>query len=158
MEKNERRLNLEGIMYDREGRFIPRNSNHGIISEDLANLRDTYMEAEREYFECLLANERLYEKFVILLEKDSEELFKMAMRLQEELETGELESAKDKEKMSRMTFETADKYHMKKLEETEALICLLLAAAADKAKINVKNRYFHEEEEEQEELGMHRSR
>ena len=45
---NDGRFNLDGILYDIDGSFMPMGSNHGNVSGVLADLRNTYMEAERE--------------------------------------------------------------------------------------------------------------
>ena len=128
-------IDLTGIMYNQDGTFIPRTGNTGNIDGELAHLRDTYMEAEREYFEYLLANPGLREEFIKLLNKHPDNLFETAMELQEKLETGDLETYEERIYMQSLDSEARDKYHMQKLEKVEGMLCLLLAAARDKARI-----------------------
>ena len=138
--------NLENSFYDENGSFRPLTANHGNISGDLAHLRDTYMESEREYFIALLSNPDIYNAFMDYAQHDSYDLFETAMTLQERLENGLLESVEEQEKMKQMTPEERDSFHMKRLEQTEGLLCLLYAAAKDKAKILELTRYFETKE------------
>ena len=131
----QKRVNLDGIMYDENGNFIPLAASHGNISSDLANFRDTYMKAEKEYFEYLLAIPRFYEAFNSYLHFDSGTLFSYAEDIHDRIENGNLESTKDLEIMKNMTPEERELFHLQKLEYAEALMCLLLAAARDKARI-----------------------
>ena len=103
--KNEgkERVNLEGIFYDEEGNFTPLTANHGNIDGDLAHLRNTYMESERENFESLLANEKIRKEFATYLQYDSSSLYKFAIKFQEKLESGMLE---DEQGLKRMKFMT----------------------------------------------------
>jgi hypothetical protein len=132
---NEGRVDLEGILYDEDGSFMPMGSNHGNISGELADLRNTYMEAEREYFERLLADSYIREYFEECMDKPADELFDRAMAIQDRLETGELETAEEKQAMRTMTPEEADALHMNRLERAEGIMCLLFAAAKDKVRI-----------------------
>lgn len=69
------------------------------------------------------------------MDYDSDMLFDEAMKIQEKLETGQLESTQELEKMRSMTPEERDEFHMEKLENVEGLMCLLLAATRDKVLI-----------------------
>ncbi len=131
--KDEKRVNLEGVLYS-GNEFMPLTGGKGNTNGELAHLRNTYMEAERDYFEYLLTDEILRDSFLELIERDSEDLFKRATELQEQLETGELESAEEREMMEQMTPEERDAFHMQKLEQAEGLMCLLFAAARDRVK------------------------
>ena len=130
----ERRVNLEGILYEGE-EFKPLTGNQGNTSGELAHLRNTYMEAEREYFEHILADDEIRRFFLNLVNLNASELLDEATKIQEKLETGQLETQADLEKMEHMTPEERDKFHMQKLETAEGLMCLLFAAVRDKAKI-----------------------
>lgn len=135
MHEDEKGINLEGVFYDKEGNFTPLTDNHGNVRGDLAHLRDTYMKSEREYFEYLLSIEEVRNTFLSYLQFNSDELFQYAIEWQEKLETGLLEDEHDLKRMEYMTPEEKDAFHMRKLEEAEGMMCLLLAAARDKAKI-----------------------
>ena len=135
MNEEERKVNLESIMYDTNGNFVPLTASHGNINSELSLLRNTYMEAERDYFEHLLTNDVIRNKFEKLLQYDSPNYINFALQLQENLENGTLETREELEMMRTMTPSERDNFHMKKLEEAEALMCLLLAAVRDKVKI-----------------------
>ena len=132
MNENNKRVDLTGILYDEKGEFIPQTASHGNVNGDLAYLRNTYMEAEREYFETLLAIPEIREKFMEYLDCSSDYLFAEATRIQDKLENGELETKEDIERMKSMSSEEKDLYHLKRLEYAEGLMCLLFAAARDK--------------------------
>lgn len=136
------RYDLEGIMYNEDGTFKPLTESYGNTSGELAHYRNTYMEAEREYFEQLLSVESIRNEFIKFTNCGSYALFDEAIRLQTLLETGELETLEELEQMNDMTPEERDAFHMKKLEHAEGLICLYLAAARDKVlmKVLVKTR------------------
>ena len=114
------------IFYDEKGKFIPIGDEWGNINPKISDLRNKYMEAEREYFLSLLENEKLYSHFLEILEYSDDELFREAEKLRNKLENGELESDEDKEKMAKMTPEERDQ------EWAEGNLCLLLAAIRDK--------------------------
>ncbi|MBR3199698.1 MAG: hypothetical protein IKG27_06885 [Bacilli bacterium] len=135
MEKDKKGINLEGIFYDEKGNFTPLTDNKGITSGQLAHLRNTYMEAEKEYFEVILSDDALRNGFLDLLKEDSEELLKKALEIQYKLETGQLESEEDLEKMKEMNPEERDELHMMRLEQAEGLMCLYYAAVRDKVKV-----------------------
>lgn len=129
------RYDLEGIMYNEDGSFKPLTASYGNVSGKLAHYRNTYMEAERDYFEQLLAVESIRDKFSEFMNYSSDELFEEAMRTQMLLETGNLETQEELEQMKSMTPEEREAFHMKKLEHAEGLMCLCYAAARDKALI-----------------------
>lgn len=129
------KVNLEGIMYNEDGTFKPLTASHGNVDGELAHLRNTYMEAEREYFEHLLAIESIRNEFIGYIDYDSYILLETAVQIQDRLESGRLETLEDLEKMKSMSPEERDYYHMHKLESAEGMMCLLLAAARDKTKI-----------------------
>ncbi len=131
----EGKINLEGVLYNKDGSFRPLTSSHGNINGDLANLRNTYMEAERDYFEYILADKDVRDRFIRLLDKSSDTILACAIDVQNELEYGNLETEEEKIKMQAMTPEEKEAFHMKKLEMAEAYLCLLFAAARDKVKI-----------------------
>ena len=129
------RIDLEGVLYNEDGTFKPLTASHGNINGELAHLRNTYMEAERRYFEELLSDEETHSLFVSLIDSDVDNLFNYAMKVQERIENGDIESEKDKIKMRSMTPSEREEYHLEKLEKAEGILCLLLAATRDKAKI-----------------------
>lgn len=122
-------------MYYDDGTFRPLVASHGNVSGDIAYYRNVYMEAEREYFTKLLERDDVRGMFIDYLNYSSDELLYAAKIHQERLENGELETREELEKMKSMTPRERDKYHMYKLESTEGLIALLLAAIKDKALI-----------------------
>ena len=133
--------------YDENGNFIPLNDhNNGNMSEEIATLRDTYMQAEREYFEELLSDDGLYAYFLELKNSNVDDLIKKITELHDKLETGELATEKDKELMERMNPEERDNYYNHLLEHTEAILCLTLASVRDL--IMVKTKVKKEEKEE----------
>lgn len=131
----EERVNLEGIFYNEDGTFKPLTDNHGNTNGQLAELRNTYMESEREYFEYLLMVKEIRNVFLGYLDYDSDTLFRYAIKWQEKIEYGMLETEEDLKKMESMTPEQRDNFHMSRLERAEGVMCLLFAAARDKAKI-----------------------
>ena len=135
MNENNKKVDLTGIFYDTSGEFTPKTASHGNVSGDLAYLRNTYMEAEREYFETLLAVPEIREKFIEYLDYSSDYLFAEATRIQDKLESGTLETEEDIERIKSMSGEEKDLYHLRKLEYAEGLMCLLFAAARDKVLI-----------------------
>lgn len=130
-------MKLDGIFYDSEGNYMPLNSNHGNTDENLSILRNSYMEAEKEYFEELLSDDEIKETFLKIVENfdNPESLFREAMKLQNQIENGMVESQKDFEKMKNMTEREREEYHIRKLERLEGTMCLLFAAAKDKVSI-----------------------
>lgn len=131
----EEKINLEGIMYNSDGTFKPITANDGNINGNIAHLRNTYMESERNYFERLLAIEEIREEFLLCLGYTNDLLYKRAVKIQQDIEYGNLETQEELEKMKLMTPEKRDEYHMRKLERAEGMMCLLLAAIRDKVKI-----------------------
>lgn len=129
------RMDLEGTFYNADGSFKPQTASHGNISGSLAHLRNTYMQAERDYFEHLLAIDEVRDEFFQYMNYDSDALFEAAIKIQEKIETGQLETSKELEKMKSMQQEERDNFHMQKLEQAEGLMCLLYAATRDKALI-----------------------
>ena len=122
-------------MYYEDGSFKPLTASYGNISGDVETYRNTYMEAEREYFIKLLEDPEIREEFESYENYTSDELFYYAMDIQRKLEYGELETPEEIKLMASMPLEEADKYHMRKLEQAEGMMCLLFAAARDKALI-----------------------
>ncbi len=125
----------DGFYYE-DGTFRPLTSRHGNIDSELSHLRNTYMESEREYFKFLLSEEKIRNAFQkLIMNYNSEELFKEAISIQNKIETGILETKEDLEKMKTMTPEEKDDYHMMLLEHAEGMMCLLLAATRDKVRM-----------------------
>lgn len=129
------RYALEGIMYNEDGSFKPLTASYGNTSGELAHLRNTYMEAEREYFEQLLSVESIRDEFSKYMNCGSYALLDEAIKLQTMLEYGNLETLEELEQMKSMTPEERDNFHTQKLEHAEGLMCLYFAAARDKALI-----------------------
>ena len=121
--------------YTENGSFIPLTDFSGNSKDDLSLLRNTYMEAERNYFKALLNIPNVMAKFSALQLLDSDELFEKAMYYQQLLESGNIETEEEKKEMAKMTLEERNEYHIGKLEEIEGIICLLLAATRDRVYI-----------------------
>ena len=122
--------------YKEDGTFQPLVDNYGNTSGKIAHFRDTFMEAERDYFESLLLDQKVRDEFYLMIKiLSNEELFDAAMKIYHDLETGNLETSDDKKLMESMSAEEADSFHMHKLEAAESYMCLLLAAIRDKARI-----------------------
>lgn len=136
------KVNLEGIMYNKDGTFKPLTDSEGNTSGLLAHLRNTYMEAERNYFEHLLSIDTVRDRFLQYAECNSDVLFEAATNLQEQIEFGELETPEEKERMKLMKSEEREAFHMQKLEKAEGLMCLLLAATRDKILIKELTRSY----------------
>ena len=90
-------------MYDESGKFIPLTGNSGNISEDLAYLRNIYMEAEKDYFKYILSSEDNLITFQGLLDLPADDLFRHAIRTQQCIESGDLETNEEKIKMQLMS-------------------------------------------------------
>lgn len=136
MNDNNKKINLDNIMYNEDGSFRPFLGHHGNISGEIADYRNTYMEAEREYFSQLLAYEEVRNYIAELLYNNSpDEIFEEAMSIQEKLESGNLESTQEKIQMKSMSPEEREQYHLRKLEYAEGIMCLLYASIRDKALI-----------------------
>ena len=101
--------------------------------------------SEKSYFEYLLTIDSIRKRFFECFDKDSNVLLTQAKNIQEQLETGYVETKEELEQMKLMTPEERDKFHMYKLECAEGLMCLLFAAARDKAKILVLVKEYDEE-------------
>ncbi len=136
MNENNKTSILDGIMYHSDGTFRPFLGHHGNISLDIAEHRNIYMEAEKNYFAYLLSNKKIRDYLMELLRGNSaSEMFDEAISIQEKLETGDLESEQEKLQMKSMSPQERDEYHMQKLIYAEGLMCLLFAAVRDKALI-----------------------
>lgn len=133
--RQEKNINLDEIMYNEDQSFKPLTASNGNVDGNLSFFRDTYMEAEREYFESLLADEKFKNEFLSYINCDSDILFRLAIRIHEKIEYGTLETEEDIEIMKLMTPEEKDCYHMENLERAEGMMCLLLAATRDKVRI-----------------------
>ena len=134
MGENNKKLNLEDIMYHSDGSFMPFVGHHGNIGIEIENYRNTYMEAERDYFSYLLADKQLRDYLEDLLhDYRPGDIFEEAITLQEKIESGELESREEKEKMKLMSPEERDQFHLNRLMYAEGTLCLLYAAIRDKA-------------------------
>ena len=55
---------LNGILYDKNNEFTPLTNSHGNVDENLSNLRNIYMTAEKDYFEKLMSNNNIRERFI----------------------------------------------------------------------------------------------
>ena len=126
---------LDEFFYSEDGSFKPLTSNYGNTDGDLAHYRNTFMEAEREYFLELLKSKELREVFMLLIDEDDEILISEAKKIHAKLEHGELETREELELMKSMTPKERDDFHMRKLELAEGQLCLLYAAVRDKALI-----------------------
>ncbi len=133
MEKKE--FNLNGIFYNENNEFIPLTARNGNTNGNLSHLRNTYLEAEKSYFEKILEDEEIRNSFYSFINYDSEKLFKYAMEIQYNLETGAIETKEQLEQMKLLTPEQRDMEHIRNLEKAEGLMCLLFAAARDKVDI-----------------------
>ncbi len=130
--------------YDKNGKFIPFGYEWGNTNPDIAHLRDTYMEAERDYFIALLGDERNRTHFLRLLQLPDDLLFEEAEKLRTKIESGNLENEEDKDKLAQLSPQERDKYHMELLDWAEGNLCLILAAIRDKAHIHELVSYSRE--------------
>jgi hypothetical protein len=134
MNENKKTTLLDDIMYNYDGTFRPFVGHHGNINGEIAYYRDTYMEAEKEYFSQLLADEKVRKYVAELLYSGSyDDIFDEAIQIQERLESGNLESEQEIIQMKSMTPEEREQYHFKKLVYAEGIMCLLFASIRDKA-------------------------
>ena len=125
---------LEDVMYNADGTFRPFVGDHGNINGEIAEYRNTYMEAEKEYFSQLLVNENVRDYLKELLYNGNPEvMFEEATKIQSRLEFGNLETEQEKQQMQQMTPEEREQFHFAKLEYAEGIMCLLFAAIRDKA-------------------------
>ena len=133
------------VMYNEDGSFRPFVGHHGNISGDIADYRNTYMEAEREYFSQLLDDDdiREYLKY-ILYNNSSEQIFEAALDIQDKLENGCLETEEEKKEMMLMDPEEREQFHFNKLVKAEGTMCLLFASIKDKALILDEIRCWEE--------------
>ena len=138
--------------YNENGSFKPLTGENGNVDGDLAYLRNTYMEAEKEYFLQLLKDPVMLGILLDISKLNSDEIFRMACDLRDKLEFGQLETREELEEMASMSPKERDKFHMKKLEQAEAKLCILFAAARDKVKLLelVKTPEYEEEKEEEQ--------
>ena len=110
MEKKE--FNLNGIFYNENNEFIPLTARNGNTNGNLSHLRNTYLEAEKSYFEKILEDEEIRNSFYSFINYDSEKLFKYAMEIQYNLETGAIETKEQLEQMKLLTPEQRDMEHI----------------------------------------------
>ena len=134
---NEKSRNiLEDVMYNDDGSFRPFLGHHGNVSGDIAEYRNTYMEAEKSYFIQLLSDEKIRDFIKKLLnEISAEDIFTKAIEIQEKLELGSLETPEELEQMELMSPQEREQFHLRKLEYAEGILCLLFASIKDKALI-----------------------
>lgn len=118
--------------YNNDGSFNPLTSSHGNISKNIADLRNTYLEAEKEYFEALLQDKEIFNWFNEMLQYDSETLANFAINEIKKIECGELLTQEEIREQENMTFEEKDNIYINKLSTSEAKIALALAAIKDK--------------------------
>ncbi len=135
MNSGKLKIDLTGNLYNADGTFRPLTANHGNMNGYLANFRNTYMEAERSYFEHILTIENIAERFLNLLDKDTDTLFDYALKIQEQIETGSLGTEEEKRAMEKMSPAAREKKYMQLLEWAEGIMCLCLAAAKDKVRV-----------------------
>lgn len=123
------------FLFNEDGSFKPILSKNGNIDESVSELRNIYLESERNYFISLLSDEDMFNYFISLINLESDVLAEMAIDLQTKLENGEIETQEDLEKMKNMSLEERDNYHMELLGKAEGMIALLLGAVKDKTLI-----------------------
>ena len=124
MEKNNKTTILDDIMYNEDGTFRPFLGHHGNISGEIADYRNTYMEAEKDFFSALLSDEQIRNYIRDLLENGStDDLFYQATVIQEALENGRLESPEEQNQMNEiMSPEEREQFHLNKLIYAEGLM------------------------------------
>lgn len=138
--------NYTDIFYNEEGSFSPILRTDGNMEEDIAHIRNIYMEAERDYFNLLLSDEEIRQMFnEELLNSPNDVLFDKAITYQRRLECGELETNEEIAMMNEMSPEERDDYHMKVLARAEGIMCLLFAAIRDRARIRTLCRVIKAE-------------
>ena len=98
-----------------ETKFRPLTANHGNVSGDIAYLRDTFLNAETDYFRALLESEENLDTFLSLLDYPPDKLYDEAVYRISQIELGLIRE--------------------NELSTKEAEITFLLAAIQDKARI-----------------------
>ncbi len=117
-----------------DGKFKPLSSSHGNISAEVAHLRNTYLEAEEDYFKMLYTcNKKLFDD---LLTYPSDLLYEEAKKHIDAIEYGEVEE--------------------KDLENEEGMIAFCLAAIRDRVRILELVKTMDIEEEENMSFGRGR--
>ena len=96
MNGNKKTTILDDIMYNDDGTFRPFVGHHGNVDGEIAYYRDTYMEAEKEYFLFFFAYEKV-RKYIaeLLYNGSSDDIFDEVIQIQERLESGNLESEQE---------------------------------------------------------------
>ena len=103
----------EKFFYTESGEFKPLNDEEGNISEDIAHLRNVFLEAEKDYFLALLSTNVEY--FNELVELPTDLLYAEAQKRIDMIENGQVKE--------------------ENLEYEEGIITFCLAAIRDKALI-----------------------
>ena len=101
----------EKYFYTESGEFKPLNGEEGNISEDIAHLRNVFLEAEKDYFLALLSTNVEY--FNELVELPTDLLYAEAQKRIDMIENGQVKE--------------------ENLEYEEGIITFCLAAIRDKA-------------------------
>ena len=79
----------ENIQNDK---FVPLTASHGNVDGEIAHLRDTYLNSEREYYVYLLGFDCILERMRELIEYTPDALYKEAIDRINALENGEVET------------------------------------------------------------------
>ena len=145
-------------MFSENGEFIPQTADHGNISGEVAHLRDTYLSAERDYFLELLRNEEVLEYLKRIVDCPPDVLYEEAIKEMTKLETGQLESEVEMQRMQNMSAKQRDMYHMATLSLSEGKIALLLASIKDKVLIKMLIKTMDENKENEESVSDGRGR
>ena len=58
-----------------ETKFRPLTANHGNVSGDIAYLRDTFLNAETDYFRALLESEENLDTFLSLIDYPPDKMY-----------------------------------------------------------------------------------
>ena len=154
MEERLEENNPGDAMYYDDGSFRPFVGHHGNVSGEVENYRNTYLEAEREYFSRLLEDEEIRDHVRNFLYNYSpDQIFDEAMAIQERLETGQLETPEDIVKMQSMTPEERDSFHLHRLEQAEGMMCILFASVRDKALVLNEYEAWESRFEEMQSIG-----
>ena len=122
-------------------KFSPLTSSHGNVNGEIAHLRDTYLDAETDYYIELLKVPEIFNQFVVMIDYPPEALYEDAIKRINAIENGEVE------KFLGQSENVSEEQHMNNIELLEGTAIMLLGAIRDKAM--VKELILRKQQEEQ---------
>ena len=130
--------------FDEEGNFVPIGRSSGNVDGNTAHLRDTFLESEREYARALLSDPEIINFFrTKITDYSPSHLIEQAVEIQNQLESGQLETEEERKTMEKWQPEERDEFHMEKLEQAEKELILLFAAISDKVILKELKLHIH---------------